>query len=387
VGGKGLVNDVIRNDFYSYLVHMAGFSLTRTIQVLLFLFLLFAGLVYARPFLVPLTFAALLAMLFLPICVWLEQKGLHKAIAILICIIILLAVITGVGWLLYWQVSGLSEDAGKIQQNLMKRLEQIRRFITNSLHISKNTQDELIKDGQSSGNIGHTVSTFLSGLGGFLTDFVLFLVYFFLLLYYRSLLKKFVLMLVPQRNEGKASAIMENCRRVAQKYLTGLAIMIVCLWILYSIGFSIVGVKSPIFFAILCGLLEIVPFIGNLTGNLITMMMVLAQGGSFTMILGVLITYATIQFFQTYVLEPLVVGAEVNINPLFTIAGLVLGELIWGIPGMVLAIPVMGITKIVCDNVEELKPFGFLLGRERKRKHTHIAEKIRSWRKAKTVEV
>ena len=54
---------------------MSGFSLTRTIQVLLFLFLLFAGLVYARPFLVPLTFAALFAMLFLPLCAWLESKG------------------------------------------------------------------------------------------------------------------------------------------------------------------------------------------------------------------------------------------------------------------------------------------------------------------------
>ncbi len=366
---------------------MSGFSLTRTIQVLLFLFLLFAGLVYARPFLVPLTFAALLAMLFLPVCAWLEEKGFHKAIAILTCIIILLAVITGVGWLLYWQISGLSEDAGKIQQNLMERIEQIRRFITNSLHISKSTQDQLIKDGQSSGNIGHTVSAFLSGLGGFLTDFILFLVYFFLLLYYRSFLKKFVLMLVPQRSEGKASTIIENCRRVAQKYLSGLAMMILCLWILYSIAFSIVGVKSPIFFAVLCGLLEIVPFVGNLTGNLITILMVLAQGGSVAMILGILISYATIQFFQTYVLEPLVVGAEVNINPLFTIAGLVLGELIWGIPGMVLAIPVMGIIKIVCDNVEELKPFGFLLGRERKRKHTHIVEKIKSWKKAKAVEV
>jgi predicted PurR-regulated permease PerM len=296
-------------------------------------------------------------------------------------------VIIGVGWLLYWQVSGLSEDAGKIQDNLMKRLEQIRRFFSNSLGISKTKQDELIKDGQSPSSISHTISGFLSGIGSFLTDFVLFLVYFFLLLYYRGFLKKFVLMLVPQRNEAKASAIMESCRRVAQKYLSGLAIMIVCLWVLYSIGFSIVGVRSPIFFAILCGLLEIVPFVGNLTGNVITMLMVLAQGGSFTMILGVLVTYATIQFFQTYVLEPLVVGAEVNINPLFTIAGLVLGELIWGIPGMVLAIPVMGIVKIVCDNVEELKPFGFLLGRERKRKHTHLVEKFRSWRKAKPAEV
>lgn len=365
---------------------MAGFSLTRSIKILLFLFLFIAGLVYARPFLVPLTFAVIVAMLFLPLCSWLETKGIPRVFAILICIIILLGSITGVIWLLYWQVSGLAENAGKIQENLAKRLEQARRFISSSLGISKKRQEELIKDGQSSGTISHTVSSLVSGLGVLLTDFILFLVYLFLLLYYRVFLKRFLLMWVPQKDRERTSDIIKNCRHVAQQYLGGLAIMIACLWVMYSIGFALVGVKSPIFFAILCGLLEIVPFVGNLTGNLITMLMVIAQGGNFSMILGILLTYGTIQFLQTYLLEPLVVGAEVNINPLFTIIGLVLGEMVWGIPGMVLAIPVMGITKIVCDNVEALRPFGYLLGRERKRNKTHLADRLRKWRKERALE-
>ena len=88
------------------------------------------------------------------------------------------------------------------------------------------------------------------------------------------------------------------------------------------------------------------------------------------MVIGVLITYAVVQFFQTYILEPLVVGAEVNINPLFTILVLVAGELVWGIPGMVLAIPLLGIVKIICDHIEPLKPYGFLIGQEKKKKKT-----------------
>jgi predicted PurR-regulated permease PerM len=96
--------------------------------------------------------------------------------------------------------------------------------------------------------------------------------------------------------------------------------------------------------------------------------MVVVQGGSSGMIIGVLITYAIVQFFQTYILEPLVVGAEVNINPLFTIFVLVAGELVWGIPGMVLAIPLLGIVKIICDHITVLKPYGFLIGQEKKKK-------------------
>ena len=137
---------------------------------------------------------------------------------------------------------------------------------------------------------------------------------------------------------------------------------------MYGIAFSIVGVKNAIFFAIICGLLEIVPFVGNLIGNTLTILVSVAQGGDMNLVIGILITYGLVQFLQTYILEPLVVGAEVDINPVATIAGLVAGELLWGIPGMVLAIPILGITKIICDNIEPLKPYGYLIGEERKRK-------------------
>jgi len=140
------------------------------------------------------------------------------------------------------------------------------------------------------------------------------------------------------------------------------------LWVMYGIGFSIVGVKHAIFFAILCGLLEIVPFVGNITGTVLTLLMALSQGAGSNMIIGILVTYGCVQFIQTYILEPLVVGAKVKINPLITIAGIVVGELIWGIPGMILAVPVIGILKIIFDNMEDLKPFGFLMGEEKKAK-------------------
>ena len=155
--------------------------------------------------------------------------------------------------------------------------------------------------------------------------------------------------------------------------------MIVGLWIMYGIGFSIVGVKNAFFFAILCGVLEIIPFVGNLTGNAITVLMALTQGGGMNMVIGILITYAIVQFLQSYLLEPLVVGAEVNINPLSTIVVLVIGELVWGIAGMVLAIPLLGIVKIICDHVEQLKPYGFLIGEEKKKKKPGIADRIKGW--------
>ncbi len=138
--------------------------------------------------------------------------------------------------------------------------------------------------------------------------------------------------------------------------------------------------KNAVFFAILCGILEIVPYVGNLTGTVITLLMVVAQGGDASIMLGVLITYGLVQFFQNNVLTPLIVGSEVNINPVFTIMALLAGELVWGIPGMILGIPLLGMLKIIFDHVEPLKPYGFLLGSPGpKTARVGIANKIKGW--------
>ena len=219
----------------------------------------------------------------------------------------------------------------------------------------------------------------LGSLMSIFIHFILILVYLFLFIYYRAHLKKFILMLVPPGETDETEKIISDAGKVAQKYISGLSSMIVILWIMYAAGFSIVGVKSAIFFAILCGLLEILPFIGNFTGTVITVLAVISQGGSNGMIIGVIVTYLIIQFIQTYFLEPLVVGSEVNINPLFTILIIVFMEIVWGVAGMILAIPMLGIVKIICDHVTPLKPYGFLIGRARSDKHLKVIIKLQTW--------
>ena len=91
-----------------------------------------------------------------------------------------------------------------------------------------------------------------------------------------------------------------------------------------------------------------------------------AQGGETNMILGVILIYGVVQFVQTYLLEPLIVGSEVHLNPLITIFSLVAAEAVWGIPGMILAIPLTGIIKIICDRIPRLQPYGYLIGSDKK---------------------
>ncbi len=359
---------------------MKTWSLSKNIHLLLFCFLTIGGLYFAREFLIPLTIAGILSMLFLPVSRWLEHKGLHRGIAVLICMILFFAAVAGFAALLTWQVSNLAEDLPKMQQRISALIDQVKQYISETLNISEQKQEQIIEEQQSSGtgNAGQLIGSIFGGLMSALLNFILVLVYIFLLMFFRTHIKKFILMIVPQNDKQESQRVIEETSKVGQQYLTSLGMMIVILWIMYGIGFSIVGVKSAIFFAILCGVLEIIPFIGNITGTTLTVMMVFSQGSNSSMVFGVIITYLFVQFIQTYLLEPLVVGHGVNINPLFTIMVLVAGELIWGLPGLVLAIPLLGMIKIICTHIEPLKPYGFLIGEEKKpKKHPNIFEKIK----------
>lgn len=335
-------------------------------------------LIQAKAFIIPLVFAGLFSMLLLPVSLRLESWGMYRGFAVVLSVLLLLSLIAGIIYLLVWQVGDLSVNAAEIEKNLTKNLQAFKEFISRTFGISAAKQEEIIQGGQPGTDNANVVSRLFSSLGSFLTNFILVMVYTFLFLYFRLHLKKFILMLVNPANRNNANGVLEEGKGVAQKYITGLSLMILSLWIMYGIGFSIIGVRHALLFAVLCGLLEIVPYIGNITGTAITMLAVAMQGGSTSMIIGVLITYSLVQFLQTYILEPLVVGKGVNINPLFTIAGIVAGELIWGIPGMILAIPLLGITKIICDHIEPLKPYGFLIGIER-RPGPSLLSRVKQW--------
>lgn len=356
--------------------------LFKALAILSLVLLIVTALILGKPFLVPLTFAALLAMLLLPVTRWLEAKGLNKALATLAAIMLLISFFAIVLFFIGWQMSDIASNTAKLQQTVSEKYEQAKDLISQQLGVSEKKQEQIIEEQQksSSGKMTGMVTSVMGGITSFLTDTLLVFVYVFLFIYLRSRLKGFIIRLVPLVERENAMAVLNDTQKITVKYLGGLFLMIVCLWVMYGIGFTLLGVDNAIFFAILCGLLEIVPFVGNLTGTAITVAMSLVQGGDMNMVIGILIVYGLVQFLQTYLLEPMIVGAEVSINPLFTIMGLVAGELIWGIPGMILAIPLLGITKILFEHIEPLKPFAYLIGSDKQKKDEKSwLQKFKAW--------
>ena len=332
---------------------------TAVIKNLLLLFLIFAGLYYAKEFLMPLSIGGILATLFLPFCKWMEKKIL-KGIAVFICLLTVLLIISTLAYLLGWKISELITDVSLIKQKVLDKFTEMQAYIFHQLGITAAQQTEIMKAEQPS--LSGMMQIMLGSFTYLFTNLILVLVYVFFLLYYRGHIKNFLLKLTSPTQKSEMEQVIYSATFVSQQYLLGLSKMIGCLWIMYGIGFSIIGVENAIFFAILCGMLEIVPFIGNITGTTLTVLVSALHGANFSMLGGIVLTYGIVQFIQGWVLEPLILGPQVKINPLFTIIALVLGELVWGIPGIILAIPLTAIFKIICDHIESLKPYGFLIG-------------------------
>ena len=361
---------------------MISNSLT-IIKTLLVLFLVFAGLHYAKDFLMPLFIAGVLATLLLPFCLAMEKKKLPKGLAVLLCVISLLIAFAAIVSILGWQISALSEDFAVIKQKFIKAIDRIQEYFFKHSGISAAKQSEILMDEQPS------VTNLVQVVGGSLAyvfmNFIFIIVYIFGLLFYRNHIKRFILKLTPFAKWKESELVLYRVTQVSQQYLVGLAKMIVCLWIMYSIGFSIVGINNPLFFAFLCGILEIVPFIGNITGTLVTLLVATAKGASLPMLAGIAGIYGFVQLVQGWILEPLIVGPQVRINPFSTIIAVIIGEMVWGIPGIFLAIPLMAMFKIICDHIEPLKPYGFLIGEvEVGKKESGFQKKLLSFFKKKS---
>ncbi len=352
-------------------------KLQSTILILLLFSLSVVMLYFAKSFLVPLALAGVLAMLLVKVCTKLERLKMHRSVAALFSVLLLVVAFSLIIVLIGWQLSGFTENLAELKQQGLKLIEKFRAWLNENVGIDRKQQETIASSQEnSSTSAGEMLMGFASGTLRIAIDAILVIVYIFLLLLYRSRIKNFILMLVKTEYQGKATLILHQSSAVAQQYLEGLFKMIVILWIMYGIGFSALGVENALFFAVLCGILEIVPFIGNLLGTSFTVLAVAAQGGNSQIILGVIAVYMLVQFIQTYLLEPLVVGSQVRINPMFTIIGLVAGELIWGIAGMVLAIPLLGVMRIVFDHVPHLKPYAYLIGSDQK-KSSSLLDKIK----------
>jgi predicted PurR-regulated permease PerM len=344
---------------------MKNISLQRVNAWLLLGVLTLVVLYYGRAFLIPFAFAILFSMLMLPISRKLEKWGLGRKTATLLCILIILFFVFGILGIISAQAVRFSEDLPRIQTRLQDLLDAGQLWIQKHFGVTQQEQIKFIKQqvARYSESANTFATSFLSGAFGIMGGFGLVILYFFFLMWKREKYETFFLRLASYERQVEVKRELHEITKVASQYLAGRLVSMVFLGAVYAAGFTFIGLKNALFLSFMAVIPTIIPYVGAYIGGLFPLVMALVTGSTGT-IVPVLVLLVAAQTFDNNVVEPLAEGESLNISPIVTIISLVLGNLIWGVAGMILFVPLFAVLRIVCDHIPTLNAFGFLLAND-----------------------
>lgn len=322
------------------------------------------AIIILKTIIVPILLALILSLLLKPLATWLESKKIPAILSSILCILLFAVAVIGLFTFFSLQAKAITDDMKSIEQSLQKISDKAHQWAETNFGVKASEQNEYLKNSakklmeSSSDFFGKT----LSATAGFFTGVVLFILTLFFFLYYRNFYKAFLYKVVNQNNHEILSQVVHKTEKVVRKYLLGLGTVICIIAVLNSVGLLIIGIEHAIFFGVLAAVLTIIPYVGVIAGSLLPILFALVTKDSIGYPIGVAIMFWVIQFLEGNFITPNIVGNSVRVNPYAIILGLFLGGMALGPSGMILAIPILAIAKVICDNIPQLNSVGFLIG-------------------------
>ncbi|SMO58276.1 Predicted PurR-regulated permease PerM [Saccharicrinis carchari] len=329
--------------------------------------------ILAKNVLVPFVISVFIMYLLYPLVSKLERNGVHRIIAIILVLFVTVIVVGGISVFVAVQVSNTSVDFSEIKQQLDTKADDVQGFLADKLGVNTSTMDHYLSQ------VSDNLLSFVENKAGTLfsatttTLFQLFVlpVFVFFMLYYRTKVAYFIFRLVGRKHKTKAVHVLRQISTVTARYMAGLFIVVLILAVLNVSGLLIIGVRYAIIFGIIAAVLNIIPYFGTfIGGSLPVLYVLLSEPDPFSTVLKIIILFSAVQFLENNLITPNIVSNNIKLNPLAIIISLLLGNLIWGMGGMLIAVPMLAIVKIIMHNVDDLKPFAYLIGTHGVEKHS-----------------
>ncbi|PAW93539.1 AI-2E family transporter [Mucilaginibacter sp. MD40] len=320
--------------------------------------------IVAKELLDPLIFGLLFAILLLPISSFFERKcKLPRSASSFLSIMLLVIFVGGVLYLVGNQISGIANDWPMLKNQVTQSVNDLHAWVEQTFHINAHRQMVYVNDTakkiMSSG--GAVLGTTFGAVSSLALFYVFILIFTFFILFYRKLLITFITWVFNDDNKSVVMDIVENIQKILRQYILGLVIEMVIVATIAIAVFWMIGIKYAVLLGLIVGLFNIIPYVGIFTALLLSTLVTFATG-NISQTLTTAVTVIGIHAVDANFLLPAIVGSKVRLNALISFIGIIIGEMVWGLSGMFLSIPVMAIMKIVFDRVESLKPWGYLLG-------------------------
>lgn len=305
--------------------------------------------------LTPFFIGIVVAWLFNPFVNMLEKKGIKRIFSVIITYLIIIAIIALVVSLIipliYDQISDLSETVPSI----IKNIQNIVNSIIDKFRKIEGFDTEVIKQKllstiSSYGEDIYTslpnividlIKSFISGLGTF---FLGLLIGFFLLLGFKDV-NDSIILLIPQKFHKSAKDLLGKINKTLRGYVNGALFDASIILVACSICFSIFGLKSAILFALFCAIMNVIPYAGPYIGAVPALLVGFSQSPQIGIAVG--LSIIIIQTIEGNILSPIVMSKTTNVKPVAIIIGLLIFGHFFGIVGMILSTPIIGVCKVI----------------------------------------
>lgn len=338
---------------------------------LIFIILFFYSIIVAKHLLMVLTLAILFSYLLFPLVARLEMIHFPRFLANLVAILLLLAIFSGVIFLMYKQVETLLDDLPLLKRKALENIDQLEVAIESWTGLEVQKQHLWLKENVN--NLFESGSNFLkvtfTATTSTIVKMLLLPVFLYYMLFYRQKFFIFLLRIIPKDKKTITAQILKKISQMVQRYIGGVFVVVVVLSIINSLGLYMVGLKYPIIFGIISAFFNFIPYFGTWIGASIPFVFALLTGDSINLAVGVLILFAIIQFTENNILTPNITGGYVDINPLITILSIIVGGMVWGVVGMFVVLPVMATIKIICEYTPDMHAVAYLISNQQERKY------------------
>jgi predicted PurR-regulated permease PerM len=335
------------------------------LKYLLIATLLILILYFGQTLFVPMFYGLFIAIVLYPICRWLENHHFTKSIAISIGLLLVIILFGLLLWILVLQFNSFRQDLPELRSKIDPSIRQFQNWVEANFQITVAAQNTWWENTSEiiSGNSGNMITgTFNKVVSGF---FMLFIIPVFaaLFLYNR---KDFILFLEKSAGNkyvDKLHQILHQTLNTYFHFIKGMVFVYIIVGALNSIGLLALGIKHAILFGFLTAVMTIIPYFGIVISALLPITVAWITKDSIWYPIGVVIVFVFVQYLEANVIFPRVVATQLNLSTWATLVAIIAGGILWGVNGMILFIPFVGMLKMLTDYIPELEALNILLRR------------------------
>ncbi len=306
--------------------------------------------------LLPLLVAAIIAILLDGPTEKLKKWGVPNWLAISLSVLLMVVIFSLLAWLITSQINTMANDWPTIKEKVTEKLNTLSEWANQTLNWDYKDYFEnnkrLIQKAESFG------TAFLSSVMNLLSQSLIIFVYIILLLMQRNMFIKFFKKLVS--NASAMGVVLSDSKKIINNYLLGKGKIMVFLFGIYYLGFTLGSVPYALFLALFAALFSIIPYVGNIIGGGIAVILSYLYAGT-TPALIVIGVISAAQLVENYILTPWIIGDEIELNPFVTVFGVILFSVLWGMVGAIIALPLIGVLKVIFQHTKGMEPYAFLI--------------------------